>query len=167
MPYQHRSNSNSKKVRSHLCCYFISFDPISLIIFGWRSFDHEFVCILCRAEKPKGSAITTSSCNKSMGSSYEHWNLDGGSFRGSSRGNKFGRNAHNLSSTSLRKRSNLVIVSKVRWGVLRQALANLQEVVLGTKLSILFPVIPLVIVAQRYNFGSVSVRVFSLIFFFF
>lgn len=120
-----------------------------------------------QGRKTKGSAITTSSCNKSMGSSYEHWNLDGGSFRGSSRGNKFGRNAHNLSSTSLRKRSNLVIVSKVRWGVLRQALANLQEVVLGTKLSILFPVIPLVIVAQRYNFGSVSVRVFSFKFFFF
>lgn len=93
-----------------------------------------------------------------MGSSYEHWNLDGGSFRGSSKGTKFGRTAHTMSSTSLRKRSNVAMVSKVRWGLLRQVLGNLQEVVLGTKLSILFPAIPLVIVAQSYNFGSVSVE---------
>ncbi|RWR92129.1 Sodium/calcium exchanger membrane region [Cinnamomum micranthum f. kanehirae] len=98
-----------------------------------------------------------------MGSSYEHWNLDGGSFRGSSKGTKFGRTAHTMSSTSLRKRSNVALVSKVRWGLLRQVLDNLQEVVLGTKLSILFSAIPLVIVAQSYNFGSVWVFVLSLL----
>lgn len=67
-----------------------------------------------------------------------------------------GRTAHNMSSSSLRKKSELVIVSKVPCRLLRQFLANLQEVILGTKLAILFPAIPLAIIAQLYGFGRVS-----------
>lgn len=40
--------------------------------------------------------------------------------------------------------------------MVRQLLANLQEVILGTKLAVLFPAVPLAIVADFYNFGRVS-----------
>ena len=43
--------------------------------------------------------------------------------------------------------------------MLRQFLANLQEVILGTKIAVLFPAIPLAIVADFYNFGRVSVNI--------
>ncbi|GAB2290825.1 hypothetical protein Dimus_025091 [Dionaea muscipula] len=39
-------------------------------------------------------------------------------------------------------------------GLLRSLLANLQEVVLSTKLSVLFPTIALAILAQHYNFDK-------------
>lgn len=68
---------------------------------------------------------------------------------------KHGRTAHNMSSSSLRKKSDLALVSKVPCGILRKFLANLQEVFLGTKLSVLFPAIPLAIVAEYYGFGRV------------
>lgn len=72
-----------------------------------------------------------------------------------------GRTAHNMSSSSLRKKSDLSLVSKVRWGLLRDFLANLQEVFLGTKLFILFPTVPLAVAASYYQFGSVSFYLFS------
>ena len=40
--------------------------------------------------------------------------------------------------------------------MLRQFLTNLQEVLLGTKLAVLFPAIPLAVAADVYNFGRVS-----------
>lgn len=70
---------------------------------------------------------------------------------------KHGRTAHNMSSSSLRKKSDLTLVSKVRYGFLRKVLANFQEVILGTKLSILFPTIPFAIIAQCYGFSRVSI----------
>ncbi|KAK2979994.1 hypothetical protein RJ640_020020 [Escallonia rubra] len=63
------------------------------------------------------------------------------------------RTAHNMSSSSLRKKSDLTLVSKVRYTHVRMLLANLQEVLLGTKLSSLFPAIPLAIVVHYCNFG--------------
>lgn len=72
---------------------------------------------------------------------------------------KHGRTAHNMSSSSLRKKSDLSLVSRIRVGFLRSFLANLQEVLLGTKLAVLFLVIPFAIVAQWRNFGSVSVLI--------
>lgn len=69
---------------------------------------------------------------------------------------RHGRTAHNMSSSSLRKKSDLTLVSKVCSGHVRNVLVNLQEVILGTKLSILFPAIPLAVVAQCYGFGRVS-----------
>ncbi|GAB2217841.1 hypothetical protein Droror1_Dr00001053 [Drosera rotundifolia] len=74
-----------------------------------------------------------------------------------------GRTAHNVSSSSLRKKSDLSLVSKVRCGLLRSLLINLQEVLLGTKLSVLFPAIPLAIVAQQYNFDRPWIFTLSLL----
>ncbi|GMH29126.1 hypothetical protein Nepgr_030969 [Nepenthes gracilis] len=73
------------------------------------------------------------------------------------------RTAHNMSSSSLRKKSDLTLVSKVRSGLLRRLLANLQEVILATKLSVLFPAIPAAIVAHCYNFGRQWVFALSLL----
>ncbi|RWW42675.1 hypothetical protein BHE74_00051749 [Ensete ventricosum] len=68
-----------------------------------------------------------------------------------------GRTAHNMSSSSLRKKSDLSLVSKVRCGLLRAVLTNLQEIFLGTKLFILFPAIPLAIAANYLHFGRHAV----------
>ncbi|GLT37602.1 hypothetical protein SLA2020_119100 [Shorea laevis] len=73
------------------------------------------------------------------------------------------RMAHNKSSSSLRKKSDLTLVRRVRCGLLRQFLANLQEVLLGTKLAILFPVVPLAIAAHYFRFGRAWVFALSLI----
>ncbi|KAK6943123.1 Sodium/calcium exchanger membrane region, partial [Dillenia turbinata] len=87
--------------------------------------------------------------------SNEAWLLEnGGNIKGSSREFRHGRTAHNMSSSSLRKKSDLTLVSKVPCGMLRDLLANLQEVILGTKLFVLFPAIPLAIAAHIYGFGK-------------
>jgi hypothetical protein len=67
-----------------------------------------------------------------------------------------GRTPQNVSSSILRKKSDPILVSKIRFKMVRQLLANLQEVILGTKLAVLFPAVPLAIVADFYNFGRVS-----------
>ncbi|KAG5054122.1 hypothetical protein JHK85_006632 [Glycine max] len=77
----------------------------------------------------------------------------GNNLKGLSKEMRHGRTAHNMSSSSLRKKSDLTLVSKVCSGHVRNVLVNLQEVILGTKLSILFPAIPLAIVAEGYGFG--------------
>ncbi|XP_074585623.1 LOW QUALITY PROTEIN: vacuolar cation/proton exchanger 3-like [Curcuma longa] len=64
-----------------------------------------------------------------------------------------GRTAHNMSSSSLRKKSDLTLLSKVRCVLLRDLLANLQEIFLGTKLFVLFLAIPLAIAANYCHFG--------------
>ncbi|KAJ0984668.1 hypothetical protein J5N97_003024 [Dioscorea zingiberensis] len=55
---------------------------------------------------------------------------------------RHGRTAHNMSSSSLRKKSDLSSFPKVPCTLLRSFLANLQEIFLGTKLFILFPAVP-------------------------
>lgn len=78
-----------------------------------------------------------------------------------------GRTAHSVSSSSLRRKSELQLISKVQCGVLKNILNNLQQVILGTKLALLFPAIPLAIAAHQYNFGRVSPnykQLFSLLF---
>ena len=91
--------------------------------------------------------------------SGEGWDVENGiSINGSSHEPiKLTKTAHNLSCSSLRKKSNpaLALNSGSVW--LKHILINLQEVVLGTKICILFLAIPLAIVAQTYDFGSVSV----------
>lgn len=76
---------------------------------------------------------------------------------------RHGRTAHNMSSSSLRKKSDITLVSKVRCALLRNFLVNIQEVILGTKLSILFPAIPAAIIAECYGFGRSWVFVLSLL----
>ena len=84
--------------------------------------------------------------------------MENGTLKGLSKETRHGRTAHNMSSSSLRKKSDMTLISKVPCGIIRKVLANLQEVILGTKLSVLFPAIPLAIVAQCYGFGKVSFR---------
>ncbi|CAN1771569.1 Vacuolar cation/proton exchanger 3 [Linum perenne] len=74
-----------------------------------------------------------------------------------------GRTAHNMSSSSLRKKSDLKLVSRVRCRLLRSFLANIQEVILGTKLSVLFPAVPLAIIANYCNFGRPWIFALSLL----
>ncbi|KAK2656806.1 hypothetical protein Ddye_009858 [Dipteronia dyeriana] len=94
----------------------------------------------------------------------EPWLLENGNVKGLSREiTRHGRTAHNMSSSSLRKKSDLTLVSKVRWGCLRLLLTNIQEVILGTKLSVLFPAIPLAIVANRFGFGRPWIFALSLL----
>ncbi|XP_059430686.1 vacuolar cation/proton exchanger 3-like [Corylus avellana] len=70
----------------------------------------------------------------------------------------------NVSSTSiLRKKSDPMLVSNIRFKMLRQFLANLQEVILGTKLAVLFPAVPLAIVADMYSFGRPWIFALSLL----
>ncbi|KAG8051643.1 hypothetical protein GUJ93_ZPchr0001g29914 [Zizania palustris] len=73
------------------------------------------------------------------------------------------RTAHSMSSSSLRKKSDAALVRKVPVAPLRPVLANLQEVFLGTKLAVLFPAVPLAIVAQCFRFGQVWVFALSLL----
>ncbi|GMY25496.1 vacuolar cation/proton exchanger 3-like [Fagus crenata] len=96
-------------------------------------------------------------------SHQEPWLLENGNLKSLNKEMRHGRTAHNMSSSSLRKKSDLTLVSKVRIGCLRQLLTNLQEVILGTKLSVLFPAIPLAIVAECYGFGRPWVFALSLL----
>ncbi|TXG74390.1 hypothetical protein EZV62_002969 [Acer yangbiense] len=75
-----------------------------------------------------------------------------------------GKTAQNVSSSMVRKKSDPVLVpSNARFRLFRQFLANLQEVVLGTKLALLFPAIPLAIVADSYKFGRPWIFALSLL----
>ncbi|GMP49127.1 hypothetical protein CsSME_00016210 [Camellia sinensis var. sinensis] len=67
--------------------------------------------------------------------------------------NLIGRTTQNLSSSLIRKKSDPTLLSKVRCRMLREFLGNLQEVILGTKLCLFFPAIPLAILAEFYSFG--------------
>ncbi|KAI3906611.1 hypothetical protein MKW98_009519 [Papaver atlanticum] len=98
----------------------------------------------------------------------EPWNHvenggSGNTIKGTSREIKHGRTAHNMSSSSLRKKSSLSLIQKVKIGPLRQFLTNLQEVILGTKLFILFPAIPLAFLAKYCHFGDAWVFGLSLV----
>lgn len=106
----------------------------------------------------------SSSPNKLMASNQEPWLLENGTLKGLSREMRHGRTAHNMSSSSLRKKSDITLISKVPCNLLRQFLANLQEVILGTKLSVLFPAIFLAIAAHYYGFGRVSINYFKILF---
>ncbi|XP_050236361.1 vacuolar cation/proton exchanger 3-like [Mercurialis annua] len=63
------------------------------------------------------------------------------------------KSAQNVSSSIMRKKSEPILVSGGRFQMLRDFLTNLQQVLLGTKLALLFPAIPLAIVADSYSFG--------------
>ncbi|KAL2500537.1 Vacuolar cation/proton exchanger 3 [Forsythia ovata] len=101
--------------------------------------------------------------------STEPWLLENGNIRCLTKdmkhghGHSHGRTAHNMSSSSLRKKSDLTLVSKVRHGFLRKFLVNLQEVLLGTKLSVLFLAIPFAIAAECRDFGRPWVFALSLL----
>ena len=58
-----------------------------------------------------------------------------------------------------RRRSDLEPVTKARFRLFSVFLANLQEVIFGTKLFVLFPAIPSAIFAKSYNLGRVSIYI--------
>lgn len=67
------------------------------------------------------------------------------------------KSAQNVSTSIVRKKSDSILIpNAVRFRLFRLFLANFQEVVFGTKLAVLFPAIPLAIVADFYKFGRVS-----------
>lgn len=77
--------------------------------------------------------------------------------KGSSRELRLGRTAHNMSSSSLRKKSDLRVIQKVPYKGLKDFLSNLQEVILGTKLAILFPAIPAAIICTCCGVSQVYI----------
>ncbi|MCD7454159.1 Vacuolar cation/proton exchanger 1 [Datura stramonium] len=89
----------------------------------------------------------------------ETWLLENGNIKPLSKemrhghGRSHGRTAHNVSSSSLRKKSDLTLVRKVPCAIIRDVLANVQEVIFGTKLFVLFIAIPFAILAHYKNFG--------------
>lgn len=91
-----------------------------------------------------------------MGSN-EAWDVENEIIFDSSNESRVIKTAHSLSSSSLRKKSNPSLGLNIRFLLLRQMLINLQEVIFGTKICILFVAIPFAIVAQYHNFGRVSV----------
>ncbi|PON43531.1 hypothetical protein PanWU01x14_273040 [Parasponia andersonii] len=93
----------------------------------------------------------------------EPWLQENGSIKVLSKEMRHGRMAHNMSSNSLRKKFEIKLVSKVHCSLLRRFLANLQEVIFGTKLSLLFPAIPLAIAAECYGFGRPWIFALSLL----
>uniref|UniRef100_A0A7N0T3A6 Sodium/calcium exchanger membrane region domain-containing protein n=1 Tax=Kalanchoe fedtschenkoi TaxID=63787 RepID=A0A7N0T3A6_KALFE len=107
-----------------------------------------------------------------MASSQQHaittnepWLLENGSVKRLTKEarHRHGRSAHSMSSSSLRKKSDLALVNRVRFPLLRLFLANLQEVILGTKLFILFPAVPLAVIGNYAGFGRSWVFALSLI----
>ena len=66
------------------------------------------------------------------------------------------RTAHNMSSSSLRKKSDLALLRKVPCATLRRLLDNFQEVLLATKLALLFPAVLLALAARIFQFGQAS-----------
>nr|AAR99078.1 CAX [Suaeda salsa] len=103
------------------------------------------------------------SCSRTHEAAYMGMEDGGLLLKGSGKEIRHGRTAHNVSASSLRKKSDLQSISKIRFGWLRNILANLQEVILGTKLAILFPAVPMAIVAHVYGFGREWVFALSLL----
>ncbi|CAL9050005.1 unnamed protein product [Musa banksii] len=115
---------------------------------------------------------STVGCRAMASTGYEAARrLEGGELKGGrmskeaqqGHGHTHGRTAHNMSSSSLRKKSDLSLVSKVRCRFLRALLANLQEIFLGTKLFVLFPAVPLAVAASYFNFGRAWLFALSLL----
>jgi len=63
---------------------------------------------------------------------------------------------NNLTSSTVTKKCPF-LVTKVHCQMLRSFTANLKEVVFGTKLAVLFPAVPLAVVADFYSLGRVSI----------
>lgn len=105
-----------------------------------------------------------------MGSN-EDWSLESGDLKDPAAAgiskenmNAAARTAQNVSVSLVRKKSDPAIGSKFqRFPVAGKILVNVQEVVLGTKLFVLFPAIPLAIIAQCYDFGRPWIFALSLL----
>ncbi|KAL1819668.1 hypothetical protein ACET3Z_014537 [Daucus carota] len=91
------------------------------------------------------------------------WDVEeAGEIRVSSREHHY-RSAQTLSASLLRTKSDPELVNKVRFRCLKNFVANLQQVIFGTKLIVLFPAIPAAIAAQSYNLGRPWIFALSLL----
>ncbi|KAK9727135.1 hypothetical protein RND81_05G260500 [Saponaria officinalis] len=95
--------------------------------------------------------------------SNQVWNLENGITNGACHEPRLVKTAHSLSSTSLRKKSEVALGSNIRPLLLRRILINFQQVILGTKIAPLFVAIPFAIVAQSYDFGRPWIFALSLL----
>ncbi|KAK1434615.1 hypothetical protein QVD17_00363 [Tagetes erecta] len=102
-----------------------------------------------------------------MASSTEPWLTENGSVKRLTKearhGHGHSRTAHSMSTSSLRRKSDMTLLQKVPCASLRYVLANLQEVILGTKLAVLFVAIPFAIAAECFGFARPWVFSLSLL----
>ncbi|PNX82526.1 vacuolar cation/proton exchanger 1-like protein [Trifolium pratense] len=68
-------------------------------------------------------------------------------------------NNSSSSSSMVRKKSDIVMVTNnnVRFQMVRNVMINMKEVMLGTKLVVLFPAVPLAVAADFYSLGRIDV----------
>nr|GEY42511.1 vacuolar cation/proton exchanger 3 [Tanacetum cinerariifolium] len=104
----------------------------------------------------------------SMETSSEPWLLENGTIKrltkDSRNGHGHSRTAHNMSSSSLRKKSDhLPLLSKLPFSCLRHFLATLHEVIFGTKLSILFLAVPSAVAAHYFRYSRPCIFCMSLL----
>ncbi|KAI3829454.1 hypothetical protein L1987_03578 [Smallanthus sonchifolius] len=79
----------------------------------------------------------------------EPWLLENGTVKRLTRPNHGpSRTAHNMSSSSLRKKSDMPLISKLPFSFIRNFIASIHEVILGTKLSFLFLAVPIAVAAH-------------------
>ncbi|PSR86165.1 Vacuolar cation/proton exchanger like [Actinidia chinensis var. chinensis] len=69
----------------------------------------------------------------------------------------------NLSASLVRKKSDLALASRGRLSMVREFVVNVQQVVLGTKLCLLFPAVPLAVIAQAHDYGRPWIFALSLL----
>nr|XP_043608940.1 vacuolar cation/proton exchanger 3-like [Erigeron canadensis] len=83
------------------------------------------------------------------------WLLENGTIktltRESRNGHGHSRTAHNMSSSSLRKKSDMPFLSKIPFQFLRNIFASFHQVILGTKLSLLFIAVPISVAAHYFH----------------
>ncbi|KAI7733156.1 hypothetical protein M8C21_022152 [Ambrosia artemisiifolia] len=94
----------------------------------------------------------------------EPWLLENGSIKQLTRTtNGHGRTAHNMSSSSLRKKSEMTLISKLPSSLLKVLLSNIHEVIFGTKLSFLFIAVPVAVAAHHFRMSQPWIFSMSLV----
>ncbi|WJX63563.1 Vacuolar cation/proton exchanger 3 [Trifolium repens] len=75
------------------------------------------------------------------------------------------QNISSSSSSMVRKKSDIVLVTNnnVRFQIFRNVMTNMKEVMLGTKLVVLFPAVPLAVAADFYSLGRPWIFALSLL----
>ncbi|XP_021969447.1 vacuolar cation/proton exchanger 3 isoform X1 [Helianthus annuus] len=105
------------------------------------------------------SPATTTTTNPS-----EPWLLENGTMKRLTRtANGHSRTAHNMSSSSLRKKSDMPIISKLHSSILRVLLSSIHEVIFGTTLSLLLLAVPAAVAAHYFRLPQPWVFAMSLV----
>ncbi|KAK9057889.1 hypothetical protein SSX86_022728 [Deinandra increscens subsp. villosa] len=96
----------------------------------------------------------------------EPWLLGNGTGKcltGNSHSHNHSRTAHNMSSSSLRKKSDMSLTSKLPSSILRNLIASIREVIFGTKLSFLFLAVPIAAAARYFRLSQTWIFSMSLV----